>query len=352
VKRSRPMYRRVLAVAASAVIGLIGALALASPASAHHTEVKGVPYCDTDTGEWVVTWTVNSFAPAQAPTYKLVEVQVTPEGSSVSNIAVTEGDEFPHATGVPLEGEQRLPGDTESASLGVRAKWSNTFEEDKLKSGVVTFEGTCEKPPAELNVNDASTCDELTVTVANPEDGAAVTVQVTTSAGDSEEFDLEPGADQLVSFPAAEGLTYEVIVDGTVVWSGEWQNPGDCEVEIPVAHKSDCDSLTIEITNPLEDEAIEATVTSGEVTETVTIEPGETGEVTIDAEEGTIATVTIGGESLDIAWEEPDGCDGGGGGLPVTGAPTGIVIGAALALLAVGGGLFLLARRRRVTFTA
>jgi LPXTG-motif cell wall-anchored protein len=347
------MSRRILAVAGSAVVGLIGALALASPASAHHTEVSGVPYCDTSTGDWVVTWTVDSFAPEEAPNYRLLDVQVTPQGSSVSNIAITEGDGFPHASGVPLEGVQRLPGDTQSASLSVRAKWSNRFEEKDLKSGTVTFEGTCKKPPAELDVNSASTCDELTVTVANPADGAAVSVQVTTSAGGSEEFDLAPGADQTVSFPAAEGLTYQVTVDGAEIGSGEWTDPGDCEVEIPVAHKSDCDSLTIEITNPLEDEAIEATVTSGDVTETLTIEPGETGEVSFDAEEGTVATVAIAGaEPLDIAWEEPDGCDGGGGGLPVTGAPTGVVIGAAAALLALGGGLFLLARRRRITFTA
>lgn len=39
-------------------------------------------------------------------------------------------------------------------------------------------------------------------------------------------------------------------------------------------------------------------------------------------------------------------------GLPVTGAQTGIIAGAALALLTLGGGLYLVARRRRITFTA
>jgi LPXTG-motif cell wall-anchored protein len=352
VKRSRPMYRRALAVAGSAVIGLIGAAVLASPASAHHTEVKGVPICDTETGEWVVTWTVNSFAPTDAPTFRLIDVVVTPEGSTVSNIVETQGDGFPHRSGAPLTGEQRLPGTATSASLGVQAKWSNGFMEENLKTGAVTFEGTCAKPVGEVEASDASTCDELTVTATNPEDGAATTVTVTTSAGDSEEFDLEPGADHSVSFPGAEGLTYEVIVDGTVIASGGWTDPGECDLKPSIASQPDCDSLTIEVTNPFEDEAIEATVTSGDVTETLTVEPGQTGEITIDAEAGTVATVTAGDTTEEITWTEPANCGGSGGDLPVTGSSTGIVVGAALALLAVGGGLFLVARRRRITFTA
>ncbi|HEY8474792.1 MAG TPA: LPXTG cell wall anchor domain-containing protein [Natronosporangium sp.] len=297
-----------------------------------------------------MTWTVNTYAPV--PQYRLLEVVVGPAGSTVSNIAVTEGDGFPHQTGAPLVGEQRLPGDATSASLGVRAKWNNGYEEKQLRSGEVTFQGPCEKPVGEPTFTDGSSCEELTVTVTNPEDGAATTFTVTTSAGDTEEFTLEPGTEQTVSFPAAEGLTYEVSVDGTAVHSGAWENPGDCVVEIPISAKSDCDSLTIEVTNPLEDEALEVTITSGDATSTLTIAPGETGEATFDAEEGTTATVTIGDESEEIAWTEPEGCGGSGGDLPVTGSNTGIMIGAAVALLALGGGLFLVARRRRVTFSA
>lgn len=351
MKRSRLMYRRVVAVAGSAVIGLLGAVALASPASAHHTEVKGDPICDTSTGEWVVTWTVDSVAPERAPTFRLLDVVVTPEGSTVSNIVETQGDGFPHRSGVPLTGEQRLPGDTTSASLGVRAKWINGFTEEDLTTGVVPFDGTCEKPVGQVNANDASTCDELIVTVTNPEDGAAASVTVTPSAGEAETFDLEPGADRAVSFPATEGLTYQVTVDGKEIRSGRWEDPGTCDLEPSIASQPDCDSLTIEVTNPF-DEAIEATVTSGDVTETVTVEPGRTAEITIDAEAGTVATVTAGDVTQEITWTEPEDCDGGGGGLPVTGSSAGIVIGSALALLALGGGLFLIARRRRITFTA
>jgi LPXTG-motif cell wall-anchored protein len=358
VKRSRSVRRRVLAVAASAAVGIVGAIVLASPASAHHSEVKGVPVCDTTTGEWVVTWTVTSVAPPGVDFYRLVDVQLTPEGSSVSNIAVTEGRGFPHSTGAPLVGEQRLPGDAESASLGVKAKWNNRFEETDLKWGEVRFGGPCEveTPPPGPGVNDVPTCEDLTVTIANPSDGEEVTVNLTASSGEDENITIAPGETESRTFPAAEDLTYEVTLDGELLKKGGWQEPADCEepeVEMPsTASRPDCDTLTVEVTNPLEDQAIEATLTSGDETATLTIAPGETGEATFDAEEGTVVTVTIGDESEEIAWTEPDDCDGAGGGLPVTGASTGIVAGAALALLAVGGGLFLVARRRRITFTA
>lgn len=44
--------------------------------------------------------------------------------------------------------------------------------------------------------------------------------------------------------------------------------------------------------------------------------------------------------------------EGQGGELPKTGAPTGFVIAGGVALFAIGGALYLLARRRRPTFTA
>lgn len=355
MKKLGSIPRRALAVAASATIGLIGAVALASPASAHHSEVEGVPYCDTDTGQWVVTWTVNSFAPREASAYKLVEVESTPATHPVSNIGVTDTDEYPHRTNRELVGEQRLPGDATSASLGVRAQWSNGYEESELRRGSLTFEGPCEQSP-EPSVEHTSTCDELVLTVDNPEDAETIAVQITTSAGDEEVGDVEAGGSWTVSFPADEEVTYQVTIDETVYAEGSWENPGDCdtEIEVPIAWRFDCESLTVEVTNPLDEEAIEATVTSGEETKTLTVEPGGTAEATFDAEPGTVATVTIGEESHEVAWEQPEDCEdpGAGGGLPETGASTGIVIGAALALLALGGGLFLVARRRRVTFTA
>ena len=69
-------------------------------------------------------------------------------------------------------------------------------------------------------------------------------------------------------------------------------------------------------------------------------------------------SATIGGEpfkeSTTIEYEQPEDCDnsGGGGGLPLTGAAAGSIAGGAGAMLAIGAVLFLMARRRKVKFTA
>jgi len=61
--------------------------------------------------------------------------------------------------------------------------------------------------------------------------------------------------------------------------------------------------------------------------------------------------IQISAEQVDaLECEEED--DGGGGGLPATGTSALIVAAGALALLALGAGLYLIARRRRIRFTA
>ena len=50
--------------------------------------------------------------------------------------------------------------------------------------------------------------------------------------------------------------------------------------------------------------------------------------------------------------EKPDNCGGGGGSLPTTGPKAGLIAGGAGALLALGAGLFVFARRRRIHFSA
>lgn len=373
MKAVSSLRRRGLAVLAGALLGLTGALTMAGPASAHHSEVSGVPICDAETGEWVITWTINSVAPRSTSHFRLIYVHARPTDHPVIGLSTAEPG-YPYPTSEPLIGTQRVPGNTEVASLGIQAKWNNGFREKIKRSGVVRLDGTCEKevpppspepeptPPA---VHSASACDELVVVLDNPEDGAPVSAIVHTNMGGHEVVELAPGESTSVSFPAAEGLNYQVIIDDETVQEGGWQDPGDCEeeFEVPVAAAATCDSLIIEVTNPLSDAPIQATVTVGDTTEVLTVEPESTAEATFPAQEGTVATVSVeGGESIDIAWEAPEECDEGPAqpapsepaepGLPVTGSKTPLVVGAAVLLLAVGGGLFWFARRRRITFTA
>jgi len=377
VKTFFARHRRMLAVMAGAVLGVAGAVAVSGPASAHHSEVEGVAECDIQTGDWVVTWTVRSVAPRGVDYYRLVEVQYTPEENPVEGIAVTEG-EYPHRVSEPLIGTQRLPGDAERATLSVRAQWNNRFTEGTLRHGVVEFGGPCEGPsvppttpppgepepePAPLAVHDAATCEDLVVHLENPEDGADVTVEVTTSAGDSETVQLAPGASETLVFPASEGLTYQVTVDGQTVHEGGWQQPEDCEIEFeaPVAWTADCENLTVEVTNPLTEYTIAVTITVGEVTEELTIEPESTAEATFPIEGSGVATITIEETTHEVEFTVPEECEPAepapseepeGPTLPVTGGRTTLIVGAAVLLLLAGGGLFWAARRRRMTFTA
>src|SRR3954471_22963490 len=57
--------RRSTAVVAGAFLGLVGVVAFAAPASAHHSIVSGTPRCDSTTGEWVVTWAVDTVSPPE-----------------------------------------------------------------------------------------------------------------------------------------------------------------------------------------------------------------------------------------------------------------------------------------------
>lgn len=273
--------RRLLAVAASAFIGAVGAVALASPASAHHTYVNGAPECpDPETGEWVVEWTIDSWDPTRHPgfnveTYELVSFSTQPAGLELAEFPLNVSRGVDESFVV----QQIVPGDVDRVKLSVEARWDNQATSTD-KSGWVQRPAPCE--------------DE-----------------------------------------------------------------GEQEVEVPIAWASDCDSLFVKVDNPLEEGDLEVSITSGDVTENLTIAPGESEEVSFDAEEGTVATVTIGDESTEVVWEEPEDCEepeeGEGGGdeeLPLTGGSTPLIVGGALALLAAGAGLFLVARRRRLTFTA
>jgi len=156
VFRSKPSLRRPLAVLGAAVLGLGAAVMVASPASAHHSEVSVKADCDTATGEWVLTWTVNSYAPPGVERYKLVNVVgksfVKGEGTefSLPGIAVTEGNSYPHTVGTPLVATHRLPGETNRALLRVKAKWENGHREQEFASAEIKLGGTCvkeEEPP-------------------------------------------------------------------------------------------------------------------------------------------------------------------------------------------------------------
>lgn len=149
--------------------------------------------------------------------------------------------------------------------------------------------------------------------------------------------------------------------------SGTVEVPGDCQVpDLLDQWTVGCQALTITIGAP---SGQDATVTLAPSTgEPVDVEVAGGGSATVEfpPAEGLTVDVLYHGRSVvdpadpiavspdDLAGlecdEEP--ADGAGGGLPATGTPTILVAAGALALSLLGTGLYLVARRRRIRFTA
>jgi LPXTG-motif cell wall-anchored protein len=351
-----PSTRRLAALVGGVLLGATAVLTLAAPASAHHSVVSGKAVCDTTSGEWVVTWTVNSYAPRDVKHYKLVAVDQTPADSKVTNIVKTTDDSYPYKVDTPLVGEQRLPGDATSASLAVQAKWENGFEEKGTVGSKVDFGGPCKPDRPKPNASFESACDgSVTVTLTNAEDAKApAEFTVEGTGGFSKQATLKPGESLPVTVPASSAGKI-VVTAGKETFTGGFEAPKGC-APVKVASRSDCDSLTVSIENPKGTTPVDATLTpKGGDAQTVTVAPGEAKEVKFDAEQGFEVTLTIGDQSGKIPWKQPANCGGAAGGgpsLPVTGASIGTAAGIGAVLLAAGVGLFLVVRRRRIRFTA
>ncbi|MET7750922.1 LPXTG cell wall anchor domain-containing protein [Micromonospora sp. NPDC005367] len=381
---NRLSFRRAVAVAAGALLGLGGVATFAAPASAHHSELKVTAECDSATGEWVTTWTVGTVAPEGVRNYKLIKADaVSNRGEEVGQFTIdgiqagtVQGKEYPYAVGEPVVGQARLANDVTEASLTVRAKWDNGFKETKAKSTSIKFSESCDKvvtpPPATASPKATVTADctgDVAVKLENGEEATkAASFTVTGADGFSKKATVEPGEDKTVEVPAknagkitvTEEGQQEPLFDDKPAAAEDCVKPG----EPSGGYLSTCDELIFEISNPDDGKTVTITFTpnKGEA-KTLTVEPGKTGTVAFKAEEG--LTVTPTGEGLDetepIAWEKPEECatpaPGQGGGedeptLPLTGAATSAIIAGAAVLLAAGVVLFLVARRRKVRFTA
>ncbi|GIF73096.1 LPXTG cell wall anchor domain-containing protein [Asanoa siamensis] len=358
--------RRPLAVAGAAFLGLAAAVVIGgSPASAHHSTVVGAAECDTNTGEYVVNWTVTSDAPPQADHYKFYEViarqwvgeQVTEV--QVPNIAVTE--DFPHATNEALKsGEIRYAGNTTQLRLQVKAKWNNGYKETDWRGQTLKLSGDCKpdmpKPHAEAN----SDCENLVITLSNKADATkAATFVVKGDKGFEKEVTIaKDGEPVTVTIPKAEAGNVTVTEKGTKDWSEKfsWKDPGNCGVP-EGTYEATCDSLTFRGENPADGVEVKVTFTPNEgEAVTRTLKPGtEMEPVVFEGKDGLKVTVSSEGaedQVIDYDAEKPKECDEDTPTLPVTGSNAGAIAGGAGGLLVVGAAVFFFARRRRLRFTA
>ncbi|MFC3505002.1 cell wall anchor protein [Micromonospora krabiensis] len=210
----------------------------------------------------------------------------------------------------------------------------------------------------------ASNCDG-TVTVSLSNDGKIskypVEFEVKGENGFSKKVTVEPGkANNDTVVPAESAGKIEVLVDGKVIEGGtySWQRPEDCPLPT-VTTEADCENFTLTASNPEGGLPVKVEFSYDGKTETRTVAAGKSESVTFKAGKAETALVALPDLELEMeAVYAPEGdCGGGGGGgeepgLPVTGAAAGGIAAGALALLAIGAVLFVVARRRRVRFTA
>ncbi|WP_229069448.1 hypothetical protein [Actinoplanes sp. DH11] len=331
---SQSPLRRTATLAAGALLGLTGITLVGSPAHAHDAQLKGSAECDVATGDWVVTWKVLGHAPAGVDKFRFTNVTNTlgtpDEAGSVPEYKVAE--EFGYETNKYIEAIQRVPGASGKtfSELSVSIEFDTKKDEKYPRTGKekVVFVGDCKAPVEEPStpVEEPSTpVEEPSAPVEEP------------SAPVSEEPSTPPSEEP------------QIPVD---------EIPGEPQ---PI-FEATCDTMTIGLDNPENGFPIDLKyeTSKGEV-RNVTINPGEAKSEKFSATEGFSVNLTISvtaegetfSETVTIPFEQAEDCEGGtGGGLPVTGAAAGGIAGGAAALLAVGAFLFVMARRRKVKFTA
>ena len=354
--KSHSLTRRLLAGAAGLMIGATGAVAFATPAFAggdgeaaitgswKSFTVTGSAICDETTGDSTVEWKVTNTS------WVDIDAEITnvvADGEIEGDLAV--GTVL--AKGAEATGTQVVPAGTESVSIEVELTWTwqekkwayvppqffwkkghwkwQWVEKSKTKTETATLELTdCEVPPPPPpsippNVILIASCDDLVFIVDNVGDAEAT---------------VELAPNTTVSYGPASGFSYsldenglvEAIVDDDAsIDFGDEADESNPVVIGPVAPGDDPVAVGFEGLAGLE------------ITVTLTLN----GEV-VEFEDGD-NIVSYDDEIADLD------CDSGEGGeLPVTGVSTGLIALGAVVLLAIGGGLFLVARRRRVTFTA
>ena len=307
-------------------------------------------------GGWEVTWTVtNSENDLEG---KLIDVGYTPQHDG--QVVKTEAT-LPTSVQGNLVEKMVLPADAKGASLYVQVEWNRdgkrivADDEDEL-----TFEGKCEKTE-EPDATAKSDCDGVVITLSNPANSGVlggVIFNISSDTGFSESHTLKAGdPDVTVTVPKEEADGLRVTSPSTgLVREFEYKDPGNCG-EPTGEFTVTCDDITFDLTNPKDGVEIELNFTpsTGDAV-TRTVAPGTAMEpVTFPASEGLTVTISSEGQPDEVIKyddEKPQDCGGGGGSLPKTGPKAGLIAGGAGALLALGAGLFVFARRRRIHFAA
>ncbi|GIG60668.1 hypothetical protein Lfu02_50400 [Longispora fulva] len=291
------------------------------------------------------------------PTHKTISLAVKVPACNVEVLLISATlDTAPDLTVASAQGND--------TKVSVPLAKKGGTDKDKLPYLLDHYSGPAVDCAAVPTVNALPACDgSVGLTLMNGESATLdATFVVTAAGGFSETVTLKAGEVKVVTIPAAKATGIVAGVkssDGKStkeLFKGDWTAPKNCAAPT-VAGTSDCKNLTVTVTNPVGGlPSVTATIEYGDKkSEVVKLAAGEKKDVVIAGTAGLTATVTIDEKVTNVAYAPDASCTAtkpGGGDLPVTGASIGIAAGVAAALLAVGGFLFVAARRRRTTFTA
>ncbi len=346
--------KRLLALAGSALLGTFAAVALATPAQAHHADLIGQGVCQDD-GTYDVTWRLTHpenwsgrIAKITGIT-KSVDKPITPVAPATSFAVGTEINPVTTISGV-----QNVP--TASATLKVDTQWFNTDGtpakhtdgRDITDSDTVnaTFDVTTCQPKPIPSATFLPFCDgTIKVHLINPT-GSPVVFTVTAGNGWTQQFKI-PANGKLDVIVPADNAKAEIVVKAgkdEIAKGGPWVRP-NCPKPTPLG-ESTCDKFTVSLSNPADNLPTTATVTYGSQVVTKEIAAGRTEKVELSPSSETEATIKFSSwdDVYKVKYEKPANC----GGLPQTGASTGTYVASGSGLAALGVLVFFLARRRQV----
>jgi hypothetical protein len=311
-------------------LGAIGTVALASPASATNSRITYEVKCGPEANTAIVAWTVENEVRSDAVVSDLNrELDGIADGDTIAGRQKATGTEV-----VGLTGKQQW------IKLELKLHWGQIARSVDRVADLSKLDCS-PKPTAEFT----DKCDKTTVVkVTNPEGGKPVKIAVNGKGEFVERKDLAPGESWEVTVPADNSEHTRVkYPGGDQIAEHNWKAP---EVCYSVSHKSTCDKLTITVKNE-GTEPLTASVRVGDQDEATEIPAGQSDTATFKGVEGLVVTLTIGKKSTEIKYTKPADCTPL---LPVTGANAGLLAGAAFVLVSGGGGLYFLARRRRIRF--
>jgi LPXTG-motif cell wall-anchored protein len=333
VKLFKSPSRRTGTVVAGAALGLVGVLSTAMPALACHPVSDGSSSCvDTESHTWTVTWNVRTDADYGDGTVTNVdwgskdskdsETVTKDHTKSFDGIKVGDAINFNN----PIHATQVLDDSTSYATLFVEGQWPGHFGGRWL---------TVEKSD--------KACDKPTTPTTAPTTTAPTTAPTTTA----------PTTAPTTTAPTTAPTTVPPATTKPVPTKSPTKTPAKAEPQF--VYDTTCDTLTVGIEVPADwKESITVTFKpSVGDSQTVTAKPGETKTVDFDASKGLKVTATPKGyedEAATITYKAPADCDDDE--LALTGTNTTAIAGGAAVVLIAGAGLFLMARRRKIRFTA